>query len=269
MSARDPLRASAHDRPTSGRARSLRGAALTLAVLTLGGLAPLACGQGTYSVNSECPKLAAATGGDPLGKWKVESSCQVPYARTTADDWCQKLVYGANGVADGLFLGTEILPIVGTSAADPTVMSQITYSTDHSCGNNCGTYEATLVFEGRSTTNFPLGCLRQHIANPTCDDLGAKIETLVNVLPMIQDVHCTLGANDSCDCSYIVTTATIASDAGAWRIQDNLLVHYPQTLAAAGFTDFAVIGNELQLHGHDGEPLLAHDPLRNLTLTRE
>jgi hypothetical protein len=264
---------SAHDRPASGREpRMLRAAALALASFTLLGFAPSGCGDGTYPVNNDCPKLAAATGGDPLGTWKVQSSCQVPYARTAADDWCQKLVYGANGVTDGLFLGTDILPIVGTSAVDGTTMSEIIYSRDLTmmCGQNCGFYQATLVFEGTSTTNFPLGCLRQHIPNPTCADLGAKIQTLVNVLPTIRNVQCTQGVNgDSCDCTYLVTTATIAPDLGAWRVKDNLLIHYPQTLALAGLTDFAVVGNELQLHGHDGEPLLAHDPLRNLTLTKE
>jgi hypothetical protein len=235
-------------------------------------IALVGCGQGTYSVNNTCPKLASATGGDPTGKWKVMSYCQVPYARTAADDWCQKLVYGAAGIADGLFLGTEILPLVGVSA-DGKAVSGINYVVDPTCGQHCGTYSATLVFEGTTTTNFPLACLRQHVADPTCDDLGAKIQMLVdnNVLPTIQNVQCKNAANgDSCDCTYFVTTSQIAGDAGAWRVENNLLIHYPGLpLAQAGLTDFVVSGDTMSLHGHDGEPLLAHDPLRNLDLVRQ
>ena len=270
MSARHSIATSARDRPASGS--SLRAAALALASFTLLSVGTSGCDDGTRAVNKDCPQLAAATGGNPLGKWHVQNSCQVPYARTAADDWCQKLVYGANGVSDGLFLGTDVLPILGgpqVSAVDGKTTSDITYSPDPTglCGQNCGYYAVTLVFEGTSTTNFPLGCLRQHIPNPTCDDLSAKIQTLVNVLATIRNVQCTQGANDSCDCTYLSTTATSAPELGAWRVKDNLLIHYPQTLALAGLTDFAIVGDQMQLHGHNGMPLLAHDPLRNLTLS--
>ena len=57
-------------------------------------------------------------------------------------------------------------------------------------------------------------------------------------------------------------------DVGAWRVKDGLLVHYPSTLAQAGLTDMEIVGNEMRLHGHDGLPLFAHDPLRNLDLVR-
>jgi hypothetical protein len=171
-------------------------------------------------------------------------------------------------VQDGLFLGTEFLPIVGVSADGKTI-SHISYAADPTCGQSCGTYEAMLVFEGTSTTNFPLGCLRQHIPDPTCDDLGAKIQTLVNVLPTIQHVQCKkVEGGDSCDCTYFVTTSTVAGDVGAWRVENGLLVHYPSTLAQAGLTDFSIVGDKLQLHGHDNQPLLAHDPLRSLDLVR-
>lgn len=257
MSAQDGLLS----RHASG-AHVLRAGAFALSLVLVG------CGQGTTSVNNSCPTLEAATGGDPTGLWNVMSYCEIPYARTAADDWCSKLVYSSAGVQDGLFLGTEFLPIVAVSA-DGKAVSHINYVSDPTCGQNCGTYEALLVFEGTSTTNFPLGCLRQHIPNPSCDDLGAKIQTLVNVLPTIQNVKCRMGADgDSCDCTYFVTTATIAGDAGAWRVEDNLLIHFPGTLAQAGLTDFSIVGNQMQLHGHNGQPLLAHDPLRNLGLLK-
>jgi hypothetical protein len=219
------------------------------------------------NVNSWCAPVVS-TGGDPTGNWEITGSCQVPYARTATDDWCSHLVYGTEHVVDGLILGQEFLPITSGS---------IKYGPDpdpsHGCGPGCGIYEAELVFSGRTTTHFPLGCLKQHTPDPTCDDLGAKVQTLVesNVLPTIQDVHCTAEPDDpdSCACDYLVTTATIATDTGAWRVRNGLLVHYPGTLAQAGLTDIAIDGDVMLLHGHEGMPLLAHDPLRSLDLRRK
>jgi hypothetical protein len=223
--------------------------------------AVLGCGVGKDSINQWCPTVAS-TGGDPTGKWTVKSSCQVPYARTATDDWCSKLVYDANGVHDGVFLGQEFLPITSGT---------VTYTKDDpTCGENCGSYEAGLVFSGMTTTHFPLGCLKQHTPDPTCDDLTNKVLAIGDAYPTIQNFQCVPEPDDpdSCACSYLVTTATIATDVGAWRVKDGLLIHYPSTLAQAGLTDMAIVGNEMHLHGHDGLPLLAHDPLRNLDLER-
>ena len=154
--------------------------------LLLSGLLCSGCGTGTSSVNDFCAPIEGPTGGSPLGKWNVDPAlaCQVPTARVSSGDWCSKLVYDDRGVKDGLVLGQDFLPII-YDASDPTKQSVIEYKVDPMCGQNCGRYSAKLVFEGPSATDFPAGCLSQHEANPSCTDLGTKIQALVdaNVLP--------------------------------------------------------------------------------------
>jgi hypothetical protein len=232
------------------------------------------CGTGTSSSNDFCP-VVDSTGGDPVGNWTVHASCQVPYVRTYTADWCSQLVYNNQdqGVKDGLFLGQEFLPL--TSGTVSYRLPDLTMG-DSACGDHCGYYSAALVFSGMTTTRFPLGCLQQHMAvgtgpnlQKTCDDLQVMIKALAdNVLPLIQNLQCLADSDGGCSCSYLVTTATIAPDVGAWRIDGNLLVHYPSTLAQAVPADFSVGAHEMHLHGHDGTSLLTHDPLRNLDLTR-
>jgi hypothetical protein len=261
--------------------RGARLCAATARVGLLGGLlgAWASCGTGTSSATDFCP-LIDGQGGDPSNDttegqtWKVDGSCQVRYARTASPEWCSQLVYNEKGVKDGLFLGQEFLPIIyEPNAADPTDHSRestITYTRDPNCGQNCGAYSARLVFEGRTTTYFPAGCLDQHMASPTCIDLAAKIQKLANqAIPIVEDVECTPGRNPGdCSCSYLVTTSTLTEDVGLWRIEDGLLVHYPTTLVQPSMADFSVVGNEMQLHGHDGTGLLGHDPVRNLVLSK-
>jgi hypothetical protein len=250
-------------RASRARAASPRARAGLLALA----LGAAACGSSTYSVDNKCPNKIAGPIGDPTGgRWTVQSYCQIPYARTAADDWCSKLVLDNSGVRDGLFLGTEITNIQPGSWIDYDAAP-----VGLPCGPQgslCGTYEEALIFAGRTSTIFPMACMRQHEANPTCLDLQAKIRELHNVLPTIQDVTCTdATSGDACSCSYTVTTATVATNLGAWRVEGGLLVHYPGTLAQAGFVDFAINGDRMDMHGHNGMPLLGHDPLRNLTLT--
>jgi hypothetical protein len=270
-------------RPRTGRATSRAGLVGLVALVGLV-LASLGCGAGTSSVSNVCPSFPS-TGGDPLGDpaammttWTVSDSCQVPYPRTATADWCSQLVYGDGVVKDGLFLGQQFIPI-STMNGESTV----TYTADANCPNHdCGTYSAMLVFSGPTTTNFPLGCLRQHTPNPTCaptagalagSDLQTQIQMLAeNVLPMIVGLTCVDDGNDGCNCSYTVTTKTIAPDVGSWRVEadTHLLIHYPSlpALAVAYPADVEIDGATMMLHGHAGIPLLAHDPLRNLTLVR-
>jgi hypothetical protein len=237
---------------------------------SLGALALVAvgCGGGTHSINNSCPKIQSQ-GGDPRGRWGVTSSCQVPYARTASDDLCSKLVYDGSGVKDGLILGQEFLPILAPST--------IRFETPpgEPCGpdGTCGTYNAQLVFSGMATTNFPMGCLAQHQAHPTCADLEKKMEALIDtsVLATVRQhsLSCVDEANgDGCDCTYLITTANLAPDVGAWRLEGDQLVIYLGTAAQAGVVDFSVVGDSMSMHGHDGMPLLAHDPVRNLDLVR-
>jgi hypothetical protein len=260
--------------PRTSSTRAERRARVALAVLAGLAAAPLvACSSGTSSVNNLCPAVDS-TGGNPIGTWTVTDSCQVPYARTATPDWCSQLVYFATAgktpgtVKDGLFLGQEFIPI-----ATDMGQSTVSYMDNGSCPNHdCGTYSAMLVFEGPTTTNFPLGCLKMHTPNPTCDDLTTQINLLaMNVLPTIVDLKCAPAANESCDCSYTVSTATIAPDVGTWRIENGLLVNYPSlpNVLPLELTDFQVNGDTMTLHGHAGVPLLAHDPLRSLTLQRK
>jgi hypothetical protein len=262
----------------------LRRARLCAATARVGLLGALlgtwaSCGPGTSSANDFCP-LVDGQGGDPSNAtpegqtWKVDASCQVRYARTASPEWCSQLVYSERGVKDGLFLGQEFLPIVYVeNPADPTDRSRestITYTRDPNCGQNCGTYSARLVFEGKTTTYFPAGCLDQHMASPTCADLAAKIQTLADqAIPIVEMVECTPGQNaGDCSCSYLVTTSTLTVDVGLWRIEGGLLTHYPGTLVQPSVADFSVTDNMMQLHGHDGTGLLGHDPVRTLILSK-
>jgi hypothetical protein len=219
----------------------------------------------TYAVDDYCPAQHKGAVGDPTGRWYVTNYCQVPYARTAADDWCSKLIYDNAGIRDGLFLGSEI--------TTPQHGSWINYEYPPGppCGDKgtCGTYEAALIFTGEATTIFPLACLQQHLADPTCADLQIKIKGLNNVLPTIQNVKCIdAPTGNACSCTYTVTNATVATDLGAWRVDDGLLTHYPGILTQAGAVDFGIDGDMMYLHGHDGMPLFARDPLRNLDLHR-
>jgi hypothetical protein len=236
---------------------------------SLGALALVAvgCGGGTYPINNSCPKIQGPQGGDPRGTWGVTSSCQVRYARTASDDLCSKLVYDTSGVKDGLILGNEFLPILEPST--------ITFETPpgEPCGpdGTCGTYRAQLIFAGLATTNFPMGCLTQNQAHPTCADLQTKMEDLIDssVIATVRQhsLSCVDAANgDGCDCKYLITTANLAPDVGAWRVDGNQLLTYPGTGAQAGVVDFSAAGGSMSMHGHDGMPLLAHDPVRNLDL---
>jgi hypothetical protein len=247
---------------------------LTLAIAaSLAATSTAGCNSSTQSVSNVCPVIES-TGGTPVGTWVVTDSCQVPYMRTATPDWCSQLVYYENmpkspgTVKDGLFLGQEFIPI-----ATDMGQSTVTYMDNGSCPNHdCGTYSAMLVFAGPTTTNFPLGCLKAHTPNPTCADLETQINALaINVLPLIEDLHCVDDGNEGCNCSYTVTTATIAPDVGNWRIDNGLLVHYPSlpNILPPELTDIQVNGDTMELHGHDGVPLLTHDPLRNLTLQRK
>jgi hypothetical protein len=247
---------------------------LTLAIAaSLAATSAVGCNSGTHSVSNVCPAVES-TGSNPVGTWVVTDSCQVPYARTATTDWCSQLVYYATmpkspgTVKDGLFLGQEVIPI-----ATDMGQSTVTYMDNGSCPNHdCGTYAAMLVFAGPTTTNFPLGCLKAHTPNPTCGDLETQINALaMNVLPLIEDLHCVDDGNGGCNCAYTVTTATIAGDVGNWRIDNGLLVHYPSlpNILPPEVADVAINGNVMQLHGHEGVPLLAHDPLRTLTLQRK
>jgi hypothetical protein len=249
-------------RPTTARAG-------LLAVLLATG-----CGTGTSSINDFCPG-SNSQGGNPVGNWTVHASCQVPYVRTYTADWCSQLVYNNldQGVKDGLFLGQEFLPL--TSGTVSYRLPDLAMG-DSACGDNCGYYTAALVFSGMTTTRFPLACLQQHMAvgtgaklQNTCDDLQVKIKALAeNVLPLVQNLQCLADSDGGCSCSYLVTNAAIAPDVGSWRVENNLLFHYPSLLTQAGAADFAVGAHEMHLHGHDGTSLLAHDPLRNLDLIR-
>jgi hypothetical protein len=260
-------------RPTLRPRRAALALALTLAA-SVAGSALVGCGSSSRQVSDVCPPPDSTGGGSPVGTWTVTDSCQIPYARTATPDWCSQLVYFATmgkmvgTVKDGLFLGQEFIPI-----ATDKGQSTVTYMDNMACANHdCGTYSAMLVFAGPTTTNFPLGCLKAHTPNPTCDDLTTQINALaMNVLPLIENLHCVPAADESCDCSYTVSTDTIAPDVGNWRIENNLLVHYPTlpSLFPPELADFQVSGDMMQLHGHNGVPLLAHDPLRSLTLQRK
>jgi hypothetical protein len=246
-----------------------------------------ACGQGTYSINNSCPKLESV-GGNPSGTWTVTNYCQIHYTRSTSDDWCSKLVYDQSGVRDGLFLGIEPTQILAGSWVrftphDPDM--------DPFCKgaapNTCGDYESALAFGGTTTTIFPLGCMRQHQVDPTCEDLQKKARELIgnNVLPTVyqnlpknpgdpddpKNFTCVPATGiDGCACTYNITTANVATDLGAWRVDGNQLETFPGTLAQAGVIDYFLDNgnNSLSMHGHDGMPLLAKDPLRNLDLVR-
>jgi hypothetical protein len=116
-----------------------------------------------------------------------------------------------------------------------------------------------------------MACLTQHEAHPTCADLQKKMEAFIdkNVLNTVKQnsLSCVDAANgDGCDCTYLITTAGLAPDVGAWRVDGSQLVTYPGTGAQAGVVDFSVDGGAMSMHGHDGMPLLAHDAVRNLDL---
>jgi hypothetical protein len=248
---------------------TIRSVAVALA------LAAASCAQYTQ-VNNYCPTVES-TGGDPTGDWLVTASCQVPYGRTSAADWCSNLNYNEIDVRDGLFLGSEFIPI---SATKP---STVKYIRDPSCGQLCGTYEAQLVFESPpdmpTTTHFTRACLSQHLgaSDGNCIDLQAKIMALAeNVLPTITELKCDDEPDGSggCACSYIVSTATLAADVGFWRVRDNLLIHYPSApqTTVAGMADMAIgtdgTNTVMFMRGHEGVPLLAHDPLKYLELRK-
>jgi hypothetical protein len=241
--------------------RPVRVAVLALALAAVGCNAT----GSTYAVDDKCPAQNKGAVGDPTGRWYVKSYCQVPYARTAADDWCSKLVYDNAGIRDGLFLGSEITTLQRGSWIN------YDFPPGPPCGDKgtCGTYEVALIFAGQATTIFPLACLQQHLADPTCADLQVKIKALNNVLSTIQDVHCVdAPTGNACSCTYTVTNATSTTDLGAWRVDDGLLIHYPGILTQAGAVDFGIDGDTMYLHGHDGLPLFARDPLRNLDLAR-
>jgi hypothetical protein len=255
------------DKTRGARARLVLVVASTLASTAIG------CGGTTSPVSNACPAIAA-TGGNPVGTWVVTDSCQQPYAQTMTPDWCSQLVYTKGTAKDGLFLGQAFLPIDTTTGMDAmgkfTAKSWVSYVADPACPmNDCGQYSAKLTFAGMTTTKFPLGCLQQHNPNPTCADLQKGISELVT-LPNIENVSCTPDDAGGCDCTYLVTNDTIVGDVGTWRIVDGLMMHYPSlpNILPPETSDFAVEGTMMQLHGHAGVPLLAHDPLRTLTLVR-
>jgi hypothetical protein len=233
------------------------------------------CSSGTSPVSNACPAIES-TGGNPVGTWVVTDSCQVPYAQTMITDWCSQLVYGNGTVKDGLVLGQAFAPIVTGTGTDPmtgmfTASSWITYTEDALCPNHdCGTYAARITYAGPTEVNFPPGCLDQHTPTPSCSELQMQAQMLVdnNVLPLIQNLSCVPASNGGCDCSYVVTNTTVFGDVGTWRVIDGRMVHYPATPLPAEYADFTVAGDMMQLHGHAGVPLLAHDPLRSLTLMR-
>jgi hypothetical protein len=245
-----------------------------LARLALVLLATVAGCSGTTSpVSDACPAIAA-TGGNPVGTWVVTDSCQQHYAQTMTPDWCSQLVYTQGMAKDGLFLGQAFLPLDTTTGTDDkgkfTAKSWVSYVADPSCPNNdCGQYSAKLTFAGMTTTNFPIGCLQAHNPNPSCDDLQKGISALVT-LPNIENVSCTSDGAGGCNCTYLVTNDTVFGDVGSWRIMNGLLMHYPSlpNILPPEMSDFSVDGAMMQLHGHAGVPLLAHDPLRTLTLVR-
>jgi hypothetical protein len=241
--------------------------------------AALGCGNGTSAVSNVCPPIASAGNSSvgPVGTWVVTDSCQVPYAQTATADWCSQLVYGDSTVKDGLFLGQAFLPILTTAGTDATTgkfnaASWVTYTDDGCPDQTCGQYSAKITFSGQTTTKFPKGCLELHTPNPTCDDLQKDMQTLItnDVLPMIQMLNCADDGAGSCDCTYVVTNMTVAGDVGSWRLSNGVLMHYPSLPAIypPEASDFSLAGDSLQVHGHAGVPLLAHDPLRTLTLTR-
>jgi hypothetical protein len=232
------------------------------------------CGKGTSPATSACPGIAA-TGGNPVGSWVVTDACQVPYAKTATPDWCSQLVYGGGTVKDGLFLGQPFAPIVTDSGIDPatgkfTASSWVKYTDDGCPNHDCGQYAARVTFAGQTTTNFPPGCLDMHTPTPTCSELQMQMQMLVdnNVLPLIQNISCVQASNGGCDCSYLVTNATIFGDQGTWRLSDGLIVHYPSPAQPPESVDYSVDGDTMELHGHAGIRLLTHDPLRTLSLVR-
>jgi hypothetical protein len=267
-------------RAPAARMRTLWGA-----VALASAVAFTACGDGTHSINNLCPNKVAPIGGDPTGKWGVTNYCQINYPRTASPDWCSQLVLDQSGVHDLLFLGTEETKILTPSWInfkwEPAIPQDDPNAPPKPCGpaGTCGTYEAALVFGGPTTTVFPMGCLRQHIADPTCGDLQTKMRALIqnNVNPTIffnqdnqndpRNIACVdQPGGDACACTYTVSTAGIATDLGAWRLDGNLLMTYPGVLAQAGAVDFSVAGRLMSMHGHNGMPLLAHDPVRTLDL---
>jgi hypothetical protein len=267
--------------------RTLMGALAVTSVFAFG-----ACGEGTHRINDFCPNKVNGTGGDPTGKWGVSSYCQIDYPRTASPDWCSQLVLDQSGVHDGLFLGTVETKLLTPSWINfrwepvvPKVDPNDPTEPDRPCGpaGSCGTYEAALVFGGPTTTVFPMGCLRQHQVDPTCGDLQLKMRMLIqnNVNPTIffnqdnlddpRNIKCVdQPGSDACACSYTVTTAGVATDLGAWRLDGDLLMTFPGVLAQAGAVDYFVdvAAGTMSMHGHDGMPLLAHDPVRSLELVR-
>jgi hypothetical protein len=242
--------------------RSTTVCALGALLAALGG-----CSNGTSPVQSFCPPIES-TGGNPVGTWTVTYACQVPYAQQSTADWCAQLVYGDGTVKDGLFLGQAFIPV------DTMGGSKVVFTEDPGCPNHdCGTYMANLIFAGPTTTKFPKGCLEQHTPNPTCQDLQADMLMLImnDVLPMIQNLSCADDGAGGCDCSYTVTNATVAGDVGTWRVENNLMMIYPSlpNQQPPETADVSVDGNVMQLHGHASVPLLAHDPLRTLTLAKK
>jgi hypothetical protein len=248
------------------------------ALIVLAALALAAVSCDRAQITTLCPSVAS-TGGDPTGDWEITASCQVPYGRTTVDDWCSRLVYNEQGVVDGLFLGTEFLPLKsGLIKYQP--------DPDAKCGQGCGFYSAQFTFEGVTTTHFPRGCLSQHIApaDGGCMDLEQKLRNLIDmsVLPTISRnpnelLTCADEPDGSggCACTYTVSTASLAADVGSWRMENNLLIHYPSAPATnvASMADIAIgsdgTSTTMLMHGHEGTPLLAHDPLRYLALRKK
>ncbi len=213
--------------------------------------------------------------------------------QTQSGDWCSTLLVtgsGASTMVTNVFLWHEA-PLV-----DPADSKVSFFAADHSYTTRLMLTTKKLAPEqrARNATHFAPRCLQANGGNPSCADLGAALTTFYmaatpTVPSTFDNFNCTQSASDGgCDCSYDMNI--LVTDSGRWLQPNNAnntfdpgqpMVQETDALLFNGVeidsqgpspgmtfkTDLCRGGNELELSGNNGTPLLGVYGLVNLTLT--